>query len=183
MPTELAAQRSSRFRRSERGLTLLEVLAAVALLGLVYTALASKATQGVMSESDSLRRFHASLLADQTLAEIETTAAMKETPELGKREEESEDEIYLVTTEVSPWNVPLPPAPEGTPAATSGARTSNAESILGGSGTDSGALLQVTVRVSWQDGIGERSVERVTFVLDSARIQALGPLESEDGES
>lgn len=186
MPTERAPRRVGRARsvlsapvqsrrRSARGLTLIEVLAAVALLGLVYTALASRATQGVMSENDSLRRFHASLLADQALAAIETTAAMQETPELGNREEESEDGIYRVSVEVSPWDVPLPPEPKGSPDP-----QPKADGVLGGSGTDTGALLQVSVRVTWDDVFGERSVERMTFVLDNARIQELAPAEAGD---
>ncbi len=167
-----------RLRRGAHGLTLIEVLAAVALLGLVYTALASKATQGVMSENDSLRRFHASLLADQALAAIETTAAMQETPELGMREEESEDGIYRVSVEVSPWDVPLPPKPEGSPE-----RNPKTVNILEGSGPNAGAVLQVSVRVSWDDLFGERSVERMTFVLDNARIRELAPAGAEGDES
>jgi prepilin-type N-terminal cleavage/methylation domain-containing protein len=160
-------------RRGARGLTLIEVLAAVALLGLVYTALASRATQGVMSENDSLRRFHASLLADQALAAIETTAAMQETPELGNREEESEDGIYRVRVEVSSWDVPLPPEPKGSPDP-----KPKPDNILGGSGPDAGAVLQVSVRVTWDDLFGERSVERMTFVLDHERIRELAPDEA-----
>ena len=165
MPTERRIVRAR-----QQGLTLLEVLAAVALLGLVYTALATKATQGVMSESDSLRRFHASLLADEALAEIETIAASRQTPELGHREEESEDGIFQVITEVSEWTVPLPPAPEGQERP-----DSSAESVLGGGRGSGGVLLQALVRVTWSNGIGTRSIERVTFVLDQDRLTALAP--------
>jgi prepilin-type N-terminal cleavage/methylation domain-containing protein len=165
-------------RAGQQGLTLLEVLAAVALLGLVYTALATKATQGVMSESDSLRRFHASLLADERLAEIETIAAMKETPDLGRSQEESEDGIFQILTEVTEWTVPVPPVPEGEQPRAPGIDSDN---VLGGTSGGSGVLLQALVRVTWNNGIGERSVERVTFVLDQERLDALAP-DGADGD-
>ncbi len=57
-------------RRAERGLTLLEVLAAVAVLGLLYTVLASAAVQGLRSEGESRRRLEASLLMDEQLVQI-----------------------------------------------------------------------------------------------------------------
>ena len=73
-------------RRAELALTLLEVMAAVALLVIVYTFLAKAATQGVRSEADSRRRMEASLLADATLAEIETRLALGETLQLERTE-------------------------------------------------------------------------------------------------
>jgi len=165
-------------RCRQRGLTLLEVLAAVALMGLVYTALASKATQGVMSESDSLRRFHASLIADEKLAEMEIGGAMRLTPELGLTEGATEDGIFLVSVEVTPWSVPVPEPPE-----TSAAPAGNAEDLLSGSEREPGALLQVRVRVAWRGAVGERSIERVTYVLDYERIGQLGsPLPAGFGE-
>ena len=173
-------------RRGERGLTLLEVMAAVALLGLVYTALASKATQGVMSESDSLRRFHASLLADQTLAEIETLAAMRQTPELGNREEESEDGIYVVVNiEVIPWNVPLPPQARGRAAAAPANAGSNVPrtSWPAAAATPGAPAPGVWCGCRGATAFGERSVERVTFVLDHARIRGLAPDDCEGAGS
>ena len=156
-------------RRRQRGLTLLEVLAAVALMGLVYTALASKATQGVMSESDSLRRFQASLIADEKLAEIEIGGALRLSPELGLTEGTTKDGIFLVSVEVTPWSVPVPDEPETTPAP-----AGNVVDILSGSAQEPGALLEVRVRVAWRGAVGERSIERVTYVLDYESIGQLG---------
>lgn len=172
-----AEQTAASRRPGERGLTLIEVMAAVALLGLVYTALASKATQGVMSEGDSLRRFQASLIADEKLAEIETIAAMKQTPDLGRSEDESEDGVFLIDVEVSEWKLPLPPEPEGSEPA-----RPNSESVLGGGEGDPGALLQVRVRISWVGAFGERSIERVTFVLDQDQIRVLAPADPEGAD-
>ena len=59
----------------QRGFTLLEVLAAVAILGILYVVLADVAMQGLLSEGRSRRRLEASLLADQALSDIEIEMA------------------------------------------------------------------------------------------------------------
>lgn len=147
-------------------MSLIEVLAAVALLGLIYTALAGKATQGVMAEGDSRRRLEAELVADRVLAEMETQMSLGSTEPVGTREEE--DGLFRVTIEVVPWT---PPLPEDTTPARGGAdgaatnRTAGPD-LLTGTRNGDALLHQVTVRVAWSDGIGERSIERTTFALD-----------------
>jgi prepilin-type N-terminal cleavage/methylation domain-containing protein len=152
-------------RRAERALTLLEVMAAVALLGILYTFLAKAATQGVRSEAESRRRMEASLLADATLAEIETLLAAGETLKFEQTEEEYEDEEFWVSVEVTPFQ--LPPELAGELAET----VRGVPSVFGAGDADAPSLLQrVAVRVVWDDGIFERSVERVTFALDGAAV-------------
>ena len=51
-------------RRSDPGFTLLEVMAAVAVVAIVFTTLARVANQGMQSQGISKRRLEASLLAD-----------------------------------------------------------------------------------------------------------------------
>ena len=162
-------------RRAERALTLLEVLAAVALLGILYTFLAKAATQGVRSEADSRRRMEASLLADATLAEIETQLAIGEALQLERTESENED--FRVSVEVTPFELPagllggLSETDPGTPSAF-GAGDAGAPSLL----------QRVEVRVVWDDGIFERSAERLTFAFDTQEAQALmGGLETPPG--
>jgi prepilin-type N-terminal cleavage/methylation domain-containing protein len=154
-------------RRAERALTLLEVMAAVALLGILYTVLARAATQGVRSEADSRRRMEASLMADATLAEIETRLANGETLQLEHTEIEKGE--FRVSVEVTPFKLPaefggeLAAGPE--PGAPSAFDAGNA---------DAPSLLQrVDVLVVWDDGIFERSAERVTFALDAQAAEAL----------
>ena len=158
-------------RRAERALTLLEVMAAVALLGILYTVLAKAATQGVRSEADSRRRMEASLLADATLAEIETLLAVGEALQLERTEIEEEE--FHVSIEVTPFELPTELAGElsGTPP--------GAPSAFGAGETDAPSLVQrVEVRVVWDDGIFERSAKRVTFAFDTEAAQALtGALE------
>ena len=155
-------------RRAERALTLLEVLAAVALLGILYTFLARAATQGVRSEADSRRRMEASLLADATLAEIETQLAAGEALQLESTEIESENADFRVSVEVTPLERPaglagrLAKTAPGTPSA------------FGAGDADAPSLLQrVEVRVVWDDGIFERSAERLTFAFDTQEARAL----------
>ena len=153
-------------RRAERALTLLEVMAAVALLGIVYTFLAKAATQGVRSEADSRRRMEASLLADATLAEIETRLAFGEALQLELTEEE--DKGFRVSVEVTPFQLAAELA--GKLAGTA----PDAPSAFGAAGADAPSLVQrVEVRVVWDDGIFERSAERVTFAFDTQAAQAL----------
>ena len=155
-------------RRAERALTLLEVMAAVALLGILYTFLAKAATQGVRSEADSRRRMEASLLADATLAEIETRLAAGETLELELTEDEDEDKGFRVSVEVTPFELPAQLAGELLETGT------GAPSVFGAGGADAPSLVQrVEVRVVWDDGIFERSAERVTFAFDTQAAQTL----------
>ena len=153
-------------RRAERALTLLEVMAAVALLGIVYTFLAKAATQGVRSEADSRRRMEASLLADATLAEIETRLALGETLQLERTEEENEE--FRISVEVTPFELA---------AELAGKLTGTAPEVpiaFGAAGAKAPSLVQrVEVRVVWDDGIFERSAERVTFAFDTEAVQAL----------
>ena len=58
-------------RRAELGLTLLEVMAAVALLGILYAYLAKAASQGILTAGDSRWRLEASMLADDELVKLE----------------------------------------------------------------------------------------------------------------
>lgn len=61
--------RSPKPRR--RGFTLLEVLGAVAILGISYVMLATASIQGLRAVGESQRRLEASLLADRILTELE----------------------------------------------------------------------------------------------------------------
>ena len=109
----------------------------------------------------------------------EALLAIQQSIDASTTEGTTEDGIFLVSVEVSPWSAPVPEPPETTAAPPAG----NAEDILGGSEQEPGALLQVRVRVAWRGAVGERSIERVTYVLDYERIGQLGsPLPAGLGE-
>ena len=152
-------------RRAERGLTLLEVLAAVAILGLLYTVLARAAIQGLRSEGESKRRIEASLLIDEQLVQIETQIAAGVTPPLGLTESEAGD--FRVATDVQPLEFyeglvgDLAEAP------------SDAPSVLGRQAVGGESPLRIiSVAVSWNEGVFERRIERTTFAIDRVAAQA-----------
>ena len=61
--------------RRDGGFTLLEVMAAVAILAIAYISLGSGGMQGLQHEGEARRKLQASLLADSVLSEIEAGIA------------------------------------------------------------------------------------------------------------
>lgn len=172
-------------RRSDAGLTLLEVLGAIALLAIVYVALAGSAIEGLRQEGESRRRLEASLLADERLADIELALAAGSAPPLGRSEEASED--FTVVTDVRPFEPPpLPtPAEAAREAASTGERVADERpsplypkrgeiSLFAPAATGTQpALRTIDVVVRWSEGIDEREVRRTTWALDASAAQAL----------
>jgi prepilin-type N-terminal cleavage/methylation domain-containing protein len=153
--------------RASRGFTLLEVMAAVAILGLVYAVLARAATQGLMTEGESRRRIQAALLADEFLADLETGLATGEIVPDGSRAEELDE--FRISVEVEPFAAPVELVRLAAPSPESGAIN-----LLGdGSGRQPSALRLVRITVAWSEGVAERVVERVTLVPDLAALEAL----------
>jgi len=162
------------------GFTLLEVLAAVAILGIAYIALGSSGIQGLQHEGEARRRLEASLLADSVLSEIEAGLEAGVAPPLGDDEREADD--FTIAVEVAPFSVVVPEE-----QGKGGKRLGDARSRLGGSGAqaqqpvipgpsllggDSGPgvvspLRRIDVQIIWNEGFGERSVSRTTFALDA----------------
>lgn len=144
--------------RASRGFTLLEVLAAVAFVGLVFTALSRSATVGIISEGDNRRRMEAASLADAEMIQIELDLRNTGVPEDGQTEREIDD--FRVVTEVAPWTPPPELAaaieensPEGT-------------RFFGGEQPQQRSMVQeIRVRVEWFDGVEDRSIERVTLAV------------------
>jgi prepilin-type N-terminal cleavage/methylation domain-containing protein len=159
-----------RARRARRaGFTLIEVMAAVAVLGLFGTVLAQQAIQGMHYEGDARRRLRASLVADRTLWQVEAGLKLGAPPQPKQEETETEDG-YRVLLDIQPLDLAqlglAPPVDEpGAPA--------NAEP--GAAAALPLPVFQVFVRVAWVEGLVEQTVTRTTFVFDgSAVAQALG---------
>jgi prepilin-type N-terminal cleavage/methylation domain-containing protein len=157
--------------RSRRlGFTLLEVMAAVAVLGIVYVVLARGAMQGLQIEGDAGRRLRASLLADRILNDLELELAAGSAPRVG--ESETSEEEFAVVVEVSPFDVAsiLPATEEGEASA---APTSSKELLAPSRRGGVPTLLSITVRVAWIEGVSEREVTRTSFAFDA---EAAAPL-------
>jgi prepilin-type N-terminal cleavage/methylation domain-containing protein len=160
-------------RRSRRahGFSLIEVMAAVAVLGLFGAVLAQQAIQGMHYEGDARRRMRASLFADRALWQVEAGLKLGAPPQPKQEETETEDG-FRVLVDVQPLDLAqLGLAP---PADASDAPPS----------ADPAApplpLFQVFVRVTWLESLVEHSVTRTTFAFDATAVaQALGGAEAE----
>ncbi len=156
-------------RRTETGFTLLEVLAAVAILGIWFVVLANVAIQGLRAEGENERRIRASLIADRFLTDLELGFDVGELPE--ETAEEFEEDEFVVLVESLPltgveFSEGAVPAEEGT-------------DLLGFWGGDlaelSADLYTVQVTVRWTEGAAEKTVRRTTYYWDSvALMEVLG---------
>jgi len=166
-----------RAARAHAGFTLLEVLVAVAVFGLLFTVLTGIAMQGLRAEGESGRELRASLLADRALAELETNLDLGVAPPLGR--EEQEEEEFLVEVEVAAFDLDLPEAkPRGTRARGEGSPSGTL--LGGGPGSAASPLRRIDVRVHWSEGVFEREVRRTSFALDA---EAAAPLLANLAES
>lgn len=174
--------------RRTHGFTLFEVMAAVIVLGLLYSVLATSAIQGLRSEGETRRRMEASLLADRWLAEIEATLASGSLPEIGETEEvEGPYTIRIGVGVLDPAGiVPEPPVDPTQPA--SGEEETTPRLLAAATANEPGPLRQVRIEVAWDEADSVYSVDRTTFAYDAAAVAAFFPDggaspegESEDG--
>lgn len=147
-------------RKTERGFTLLEVMVAVAVLGIVMTLITRASVQGLQYAGDARERLAASLLADRLVADLEGEVAQGLVPRAGTQE--LEEEPFRATVTVSAFD----PAAVGLDLLL--------DDDDGGRGTtpavfrasrDGSPLLTAQVRVAWSDGIHEQQVGRTTFLF------------------
>ena len=159
---------------SRSAFTLLEVLAAVAILGILYVVLADVAIQGLRSEGRSRRRMEASLLADLALSEIEIEIETGALPELGHLAEREQD-IFRVNREDRPYRIPL--------------LDESAEVESGTGSPPEGGILaslrEIELTVTWLEGMDELKVVRTTYIFDTvaASSQLLEAAPPQGGES
>ncbi len=142
---------------SRSAFTLLEVLAAVAILGVLYVVLADVAIQGLRAEGRSRRRMEASLVADRALSEIEIEIEAGGLPEIGHLPEREED-IFLIAVEVRPYSIP----PLG------GAAEAGSDTGPPPEGGVLASLREIELTVTWLEGVDEQRVVRTTYAFDAA---------------
>jgi hypothetical protein len=166
------------------------VLAAIAVLALVYTALARAAMQGLAHEGDASRRLRASLLADRFLGEIEAGLEAGVAPPIGLTE--TEEEEYAISVDVRPSEVLgefAAATAEQLAAVRRAPGVGEAPQPQGGPSLQllvapPGApppLREIEVTVRWLEGADEQQVTRTTFAADPAIVSAaLGSLSPSD---
>lgn len=157
---------------SRGGFTLFEVLAAIAIFGLVFTMLAQVAMQGLAAEGEASRRLRASLLADRLLGELEGQLAAGAAPPPGLTEDEIEE--FTTEVEIRPYDFAIHLASADIPDyITEGTRGQRPLPLLEPPNRGTAVLLQLDVRVRWLEGVFERVVTRSTFGLDAAALEPL----------
>lgn len=162
---------TSRSRAAKNGFTLVEVMAAVLVLGLLYTVLASSAMRGLRSEGIDRRRADAEMIADRELTTIETEIASGVPLEDGLAERE--EEPYKVSSNVEPFDVlSLLPAPlhaeivrDTDPKAASLLHDERGQS----------RVRRISVVVEWDEAGEPDHVERTTFAFDRSVLEQLFP--------
>jgi prepilin-type N-terminal cleavage/methylation domain-containing protein len=155
-------------RRSDTGFTLLEVMAAVAVVAIVFTTLSRVASQGLQSEGISSRRLEASLLADEVLSDIEAQVAAGATPAIGS--EESEEGVFAVLIDVTAFDL-ASAIPVDTEA--EGGEPGFTLSSAGAGATPESPVREIEITVRWTEGVNEFQVFRTTYGFDLASVQHL----------
>ncbi len=178
-------------RSRTAGFSLLEVLAAVAFLGLWFSVIVGSAMQAMRGEERAERRMVAGLLADERMADIEIGLATGAVPEIGTEEEdENEDGIRL---EIETRELELDPKAFRPDAAEEDdhfnpeASDINLNTVLAPSTAQSDPpLLSIEVRAYWTSGVHEEYATRTTYAFNteavSDLIEGLEP-EGEDADS
>jgi prepilin-type N-terminal cleavage/methylation domain-containing protein len=157
-------------RRSDAGFTLLEVMAAVAVVAIVFTMLAGAANEGVREEGISKRRLEASLLADRVLADIEEQMAAGAVPATGQTE--IEEGRFAVVVDVTPFDLAsVIPAAEENAAADLGIPQPTPPPA--GTSAAASAVRAIEIEVTWLEGTREFRVRRSTYGFDLASVQPL----------
>ena len=154
------------------GFTLLEVMAAVAVLGVLYVTLAGVAIQGLQNQGESRRRLEASLLADEYMIELEAQFDGTPLPEIER--EETDERGYLITVE--------PPKPLPRSALEAAGANEASPVIFPGADEDSG-LYEISVVVSWQEAGRERRVQRTTYAFDAEAVASAAVAKIESGDA
>ena len=183
--------------RSERAFTLIEVMAAVFMLGLFVAAISQLLVQARRNEGFARLQAQASALADGEVATLEEGLARGTAPALGSRQ--SGDPPWRVVTEVRAFDASLlapAPAPTAQPARAAPAAAAEpgapavpgAASFLAPGARGNPPVLEIEVRVSWEGApvdadSGEAfAIRRRTFALNPAALEAL-PKADDDAEA
>lgn len=170
-------------RRRRLGFTLLETMAAVAVLGIVYVTLARVGIVGLRTEGAADRRLRAALVADARLSDVEAQLLSGQTMSIGDLDEQAGE--FAVRVSIAPFDLTLPAPPEAVAkrlrdakgagdAARAAAGDAPAASLFAPVAPGQpGPGRRISVRVSWTEGGAEDAVVRETYGLDLAAAAPL----------
>lgn len=185
-------------RPGERGLTLLEVLAATMIFALVMSVLIGTSTTAVHRAGVAARRLEANLLADAVVADLEIQMRKRVAPVVEKTEWTTEDEEYVIRLQNRSIQEALA-APAQTVADEAAGLTNEAPSGPGatqiGGAAGIGMLLagelpevakhlhQYDIEIVWIGVDGPESLTRTTFAFDwqAAQIEFAALFEAAGG--
>jgi len=151
------------------GFTLLEVMAAVAILAIWFVVIAGSAMHALRAEGISKRRLEAALIADREMALLEATTVDGAVPKPAS--DVREDGDYTITVDISPLSQQGAPGARPQAGAPSAADEEAPDllAVLAADIPDRMAdLRKFEVRVAWEEGGLERSVTRTSFAFDLA---------------
>ena len=161
--------------KRNQGFTLLEVLGAVAVLGIWYFVLAALATDGLLKQGQNLRKLQAGIIADRVLAELEVSSLGGSVPERMDETFEGElpeDEIFTIRKQVHEFTLDYRPANAPREELVLYGATPNERlplpNLLGQNIPGFAQhLYTMKVQVSWTEGfMAEESVHRTSYVFD-----------------
>ena len=171
------ARAGRRANTSGAGFTLIEVMGAVLVLGLLFTWLASVAMIGLRSEGTDRRRADAELVADLELSTIEASVTAGQMPKDGRTERD--EEPFRVLVEVAPADV-LGLLPASLAKDIAKTRDPRAPSVLHDERGES-RVRRVSVVVEWDEAGEPAQVERTTFAYDKSALAGYFPTEQAAG--
>ena len=149
--------------------SLLEVLAAVAILAIWYVVIAAMATDGLRKQGISNRLLEASEIAGQLITEIEATTVQGIAPEL--RDDESEEGEFFIRVLVVPFGFGMS-EPIGDNGGGGSESAPGMQQLLTTAMPGmSQHLVSINVSVSWEEGPDVRTVHRTSYAFDLSSAQ------------
>jgi len=163
------------------GFTLIEVMAAVAVMAMAFIVLAQANIQGIMAEGSARQRLTAARLADRTMQELEIQLISGSLLlEVGI--EQVEEPPFIIETEIAIFELDLPEVPNAL-GETSEDETGPDSAIqaLETLSEREDILHWIQVRVIWGEGVFERAATRTTFGYDAALLHAGAQVQAPGG--
>lgn len=170
-------------RRTPSGFTLLETMAAVAVLAIVYVTLARVGIIGLRTEGAADRRLRAALVADARLSDVEAQLLGGETIPIGDVDEQAGE--FDVRVSITPFDLTLPAPPEAAAKRLRDVKGAGEAARAAAGEVPKASLFapiapgqpspgrRIAVRVTWTEGAVEDSVVRETYGLDLAAAAPL----------